>query len=207
MPRRPSFPAQVGNIVLAVHTIPRSAGGSREDEERLRDVAADLLNLVRRGPLGKKLFTAIAQRVVVCPVELVAMRKSNEGLEVYLTQRPVKAPTYAGLWHCPGSIQRHGETASRTLERLAREELGVGILGARIIGCFDNLNHKPGGTARHSIYLVSFDRDPECGEWFSVDNLPPNIVDHHRDVIIPAAIAAHYGNQTALERYLPTRII
>lgn len=151
-----------------------------------------LLGLVNpKEPLGTELFDALARITVSVAVEAVCLRYNNEDqrVEVYLTQRSKNDTAYPGQWHCPGSVLRPGEEEENVFLRLSQKEAGADI---HSLGVIKNLNHsnEQRGHFFSVIHLCSITgRNDGKGKWFSVNNLPKNIVGHHRDYIIPMAVS------------------
>ena len=154
------------------------------DRGGVKRVAAFCLGLVEPGPLGTELFDAIARHSVTLAVEAVCLRRGQRGIEVLLTQRPLDDTAYPGEWHCPGSVLRPGEEFEDVFERLADREFRGLVSSWRFVGEMNNPEEARGHFVSR-IYLVVPEGEPKKGEWFTVDDLPKNTVDHHRDSIIP----------------------
>lgn len=150
-------------------------------------------------PYGPELFGAIARVSVSVAFEAVAFRINNKGgIEVNLRQRESNDPAYPGLWHCPGSVMRSGESFVNVFSRLSDKEFGMIVSGWRFVD-FVNSPEEERGHFLSLIFLVNLDPIPRTDwfvktspdpmtEWFPVDQLPENIVDGHRDIIIPRAL-------------------
>jgi hypothetical protein len=162
----------------------------QNDLDEIKEQAAKLLNQVpQKEPLGTKLFNAVARHTVGIAFEAVLLRRKGEDIEVFLTLRE-NIEAYGGLWHCPGSFFRALETEKDVLKRLSQKEYG-----AKITSCFfcqDSFEpEERGGICLDRIYLITLKDEPNPinkGMWFNVDRLPRNIVNGHRDKIIPIAV-------------------
>lgn len=156
---------------------------------------AGLKGINSRKPYGPVLFGHLARLMPTVAVEAVCLRfsSSTSGFEVYMVQRPPDEPDWPNQWHCPGSVFRTGEAVSDVLDRLAKKEFGKKILSARFAG-FVNLPNLTRGHCVSLVHLCIVDWQsstaPLTGNWFSVDNLPENTMDCHRDEIVPVAVAA-----------------
>lgn len=136
--------------------------------------------------LGKKLFRAIARLSVSISFEAIALRKNKGKIEVFMTKR-LPHETYAGQWHCPGSIFRPGEKPKDVLKRLVRKEFKVPVT-SRDHCIKDFFVRSEIGWMLCRVYPVTIKGKPENGEWFDVKKLPKNTVGGHRSLFIPAAV-------------------
>lgn len=163
------------------------------DYERLRQKAAAAVRQLDPGkPMGTELFDALARITVSVAFEAVALRRDSTGnVEVFLVQRREDDTAYPCEWHCPGSVLRSGESEDDVFARLATREFGVPIVQRRFVINF-NHNNEQRGHFFSVIYLCEI-RGGEDSHWFSVDNLPAKMVGHHRDYLIPLALAAFKG--------------
>lgn len=147
-------------------------------------------------PYGPELFNAIARVSINLCIEAVLLRiRPTDGqIEVFLSLRSEEETAYPGLWHCPGTVKRPGESEYYMFRRLQKSDLPInGSYNYDFIGFYDN-PLEARGHFFHLIYLVSA-KNKIPGNWFLVDALPENIVEHHREVIIPKALKAFLKNR------------
>lgn len=158
------------------------------DRERVKELVAELLNIVPRGTYGTKLFNALARLTVTPAAEACCFRYHPErGYEVLLRQRgPNEA--YPGQFHCPGSVYRPGETDADLFGRLERSESMVSIRNPRLVG---HHNHQTEDRGHFMALIFLVDAEEGLGtKWYSVEDLPEPMVEHHRTTVIPIALAA-----------------
>src|SRR3989344_1171549 len=158
-----------------------------EDDKK---AAVDALTKIDpKKPLGTELFNAILRVSIGVAIVAVSIRRNaTNGLEVLLAWRNETAPAHRNTWHCPGTFLRPAESEDEAIERLAKNELGCRARIIKKVGWDDN-PHEERGHCIHPIFLVELTGESR-GKWFSVNNLPPETVEHHRQVIIPMAVEA-----------------
>lgn len=152
-----------------------------------------LIFLLRRvnnkKPLGNKLFEALARVSWSLAFEAVALRIQKDGtVQVYLTKRAHDESAYHDLWHVPGSIFRPGESLWDVVGRLRKKEFRIAEHGVRFVEPLFNESDELRGSMLSLVYLVELEGDDGRGEWFDVEMLPADIVQGHRERIIPVAV-------------------
>ena len=80
-------------------------------------------------------------------VNLLVVRDDGE---ILLTKR--KKPPFAGSWHLPGSFVLKGETLMDCAKRVAKEELGIKVENAKLVGVFDDIDGDPRGHVVDLVY-------------------------------------------------------
>ncbi len=157
---------------------------------------ATLIKLLRRvdpkKPFGTELFDAIAAVSVNVAFEALALRQSNKGLEVFLTRRLETDKAYPGMWHSPGTVLRPGEEIADAFIRLEEREFKSKLESREFIGIHNHLNEARGHFFAH-LYLCKLNSPSD--NWFSVDNLPQPMVEHHEIILIPSAVKAFKERQ------------
>jgi len=156
-----------------------------------REQAAAALDLVPQDvPMGTRMFNAFCRLGVSPCVEAVVLRRNSGAIEVLMTQRSMNETAYPGEWHCPGTMFRPMESVDDAFARLEKKELGLEIT----MHCFCGIvNHtqEVRGHCLSLVFVCSIEGAPEKGQWFNVDRLPKETVSHHREPIIPMAVAAY----------------
>ncbi|MBX4200622.1 NUDIX domain-containing protein [Candidatus Parcubacteria bacterium] len=161
----------------------------------LRKTLVWLLGFVDRyQPYGPALFNALARLMPMVAIEAVCFRRAAGGDEVYLLQRSGAESAYPGQWHCPGSILRMGETVEDVFRRLEEKEFGSGLRSWHFLFNINNRKEARGHGFSVVHLCMMKEEDAGRGRWFRVDKLPAEIVDWHRDQLIPQALQCWQGN-------------
>ncbi len=142
-------------------------------------------------PLGSRLFEAIARLSVNVAFEAVCLRrnKKTKATEVFLLKRKPHE-SFPGKWHIPGAVFRPGEQPKDAARRLGRREFGTDLISDfKCYGTF--FVPEPRGWFLSLVYLVKCKKIPVSdGSWWDVKHLPKNIITHHHNSVIPAAVKA-----------------
>lgn len=160
-----------------------------EHQKIIKYLAAFLLGRIKNPQqgIGKELFNAIARLTVTLTPEAFCLRQNIETkkIEVYLIRRALDDTAYPGQWHCPGSAMRPSEEIEDVFRRLEEKEIGLKIISKKFVMHFNN----PKETRGHFfslIYLCELEGGADGkGQWFFVDQLPENTVEHHKKILIP----------------------
>ena len=141
------------------------------------------------------LFNKIQKSVPIVCVDIVFLRRSNDGAEILLFKRAIFPEQ--GKWCVPGGRMLKGETIQRVINRQAERELGVKV---KILSPFTSNN--PAGVFSDPVtdvrkHFVSLaypvlitggqprKSGPEFSEfrWFSINKLPPRLGFNHLEEI------------------------
>ena len=94
--------------------------------------------------LTEKEFKSIYTRVPRLCVELIIIK----GRKILLTKRSIEP--FKGFWHFPGGGVLYGEKIKESIDRVAREELGIKIIPKKFLGYIESLND----GFRHGVSLA-----------------------------------------------------
>jgi ADP-ribose pyrophosphatase YjhB (NUDIX family) len=138
------------------------------------------------GWLPKAEFDSIFSRVPRLCVEVVITAPERG---VLLTRRDI--PPNVGAWHIPGGTVLFGEPLVRTVERVARDELGLEVVAGELLGCIEYPSHynngldSPVGLAFATEVIPGLPDAEElpqgCG-WFK--HLPEGLYEEQRDFLV-----------------------
>lgn len=186
----------VGKALVRIGDGLQVVGGVADpDYEQIKSLVAELLGLIKPGKYGTKLFNALARLTVTTATEACCFRYDPaRGYEVLLRQRGMDE-AYPGQFHCPGTVYRPGESDNDLFRRLEQAEAMVGICNPRLVG-HNNHRDEERGHFVALIFLVDADVGPGTF-WYPVNNLPEPMVEHHRTVVIPTALAAYKREHAA----------
>lgn len=129
---------------------------------------------------------ALHATVSMWATELVMTRKGGAGeTEVFLTRYEGGIEELVGFWHIPGGYNRWDEAIEQTCSRVARRELGIGIIFESVM---DALKWGPGEHPYGrplSVFCRCKGEPAETGNrrWFPVSKLPDKLVEIHRRFI------------------------
>ena len=137
-------------------------------------------------PYGTELYKAISRVTVRIGIEAVSISPRASRRYVWMKQRG-QDESYPGLWHCPGSIIRPGESTDDVRQRMSKE-FGCTVRALHQV-CGFNHPHEETGHAVCWVHFCELSGTPTNGEWFPVDDLPENTINHHREEVIPKALA------------------
>src|SRR3989344_9687079 len=146
------------------------------------------------------LYNALAPKFALTAIETVFLRMKEDGsaeVEVLLARRLHSDAHYPNQWHSPGTMLRAVDVPEETemylgipelngfrkaLDRLVNSELGLRFKGEpRQVKSI--LHFTPRGPEAALIFLCELDGEPKFGEFFSVNQLPSDLIEHHYRII------------------------
>ena len=157
--------------------------------------ACRTLSTLPPGYIPKKLFIEKARLTVTATVELVSLRREpNDGVSVFMTQREAEDEHWSNLWHSPGSVLLTGDKKqgrfgqyTTVIERIIHKELGEGIeFLADPVFMRDWFHDTKRGDEVSMLHYVPVIGGSAAGQFFPVDALPADSVDHQREFIAEA---------------------
>jgi len=134
-------------------------------------------------PFTPKEYKKIYSKVPRLCVELVIQDKKG----ILFSLR--KAKSWNGMWHLPGGTLYHGETLSKCIDRVARDELGIKLNKKKFLGYIEYLqdekNRRSFGTSVGLLFLCMIKsgkiRGSDQAEQIDFfKRLPINIIPAHR---------------------------
>ncbi|MEO6513722.1 MAG: hypothetical protein ABIR37_03470 [Candidatus Saccharimonadales bacterium] len=159
--------------------------------------AVEYLNGLEPGHLPYDLFLAISRLAVRGTVEMVPLRKTEEGsTEVLLTQRP-EGDLWAGQWHVPGSVMLptdqvegshdYSDAFGRIFDQEGELENGVQLVNQPVY--VDSERRKTiRGDEVAAVHYAEVNGEPTVGAYFDMTDFPhnvpaPGVISHHVDFI------------------------
>jgi hypothetical protein len=141
--------------------------------------AASVLARLQPGFLPKEIFEQYTRLCTTPIVELVPLRQSTAGVEVLLLKRPADDPVWPNMLHTPGTVLRSTDVAGGlelALRRIYESELQITpqrepVFSGTIFHQVDR------GAELASVYWLDLtDQTVEAGTWYSLSDLPDNLV-------------------------------
>ncbi len=155
-------------------------------EEEIKACASVLSRLPeRRLPLP--IFKEICKKVVLTAFEVVSLRTSSDGqTQVLLSQRPDSDLWYPGEMHSPGVMlipsDKDDENFVTALERLKVTEL-EGLQTSQPMFVANKILNTKRGVENANIHWMRVSGEPTHGKFYDIDNLPDNLINHHKVII------------------------
>ena len=132
--------------------------------------------------MNKFLFYASARWFGEAVLELYICRRTPQGKEqVYLLPRPANDPFYPSMLHMPGARKLPTETDQDHFRRALKETpFGLSVHVEYILST--TLKTKR-GTDFSDIRRIVVPYNSKQQDFYDVDNLPRNIIEHHKVMI------------------------
>ena len=157
-----------------------------------RDALAGVLECVPQGMYGTALHTQMARLNMQISAGFVVVRQGTDGFEVRLRKRGDKE-YYPGLWAVEANAFLPDEAEGTLLSRMTAK-FGCSVVSFKHLKQADFVVEKEersGANWLMLVYVVELDKEPVSAEgdnreWFSVNDLPQDMVEHHRTgVLLP----------------------
>lgn len=146
----------------------------------------EYLKSLKPGVLPLELFIEFTRLVTTPVVEIVPLRLNSQGqVEVLMTVREASDPIWGGLYHTTGTVIRSTDTPGSfadAFNRLRNGEL-KGTQTTEPVFVTSILRKVKRGTEVAMVHWVEVIGKPTVGEFFTVENLPENIVDTQKPLI------------------------
>jgi hypothetical protein len=147
-----------------------------------------LLNRCVPGKLNLEVFSAIARLTVSPAIEIVPLRKTENGIEVLLTERPAHDPIWASKLHTPGTILRPtDDNLSEGFKRIFNGELGIDAQTTNFVGVSFGRSIRGPGVGLE--YWAELKTVPKIGKFYNIDTLPENYIIEQKG-LLDRAVAA-----------------
>lgn len=155
------------------------------------DHAVAILQRLKPGFLPFPIFNEVARLTVLPIVDIVPIRRENGVTQVLLTQREEDDPFWPGMWHNPGTVVRATDSGDYTdaFARVIESELGI-EKPAVIKYAAHLFHHTNRGAESSRIYWAELPEQPRHGKYFSIDNLPKDVIQSHL-AVLEAAVKAY----------------
>lgn len=169
-----------------MHELLNQAGQLRQKTEEKR-IGRSLRLLANKTRLPEPIFDGVLAVIPGTSMEVVPIYKDDKGeLHVFLTKRSENDRFWPGEYHCPGSMVLNSDVVlggtDHVWKRLKAKEFERQDLGSPVFASPALLETKRGQEVA-LIYYVDIPEDLKNGRYFLVNNLPENLIDHHKLII------------------------
>ena len=162
------------------------------------DSVVSYLRNAQPGRQPLEIFIELARLVVLPTLEIIPLRKKPEtGItEVLMTQRPATDPWWPNLWHNPGTVLlatdplQDKHDYSEPEKRVFEGELQSAVTVVR--GPFEIDIERRNCIRGQEIAVICWAEvsgEPVVGEYFALDELPTDLVEHQVPSFLVAAAA------------------
>jgi hypothetical protein len=168
---------------------------SNEEKLSAKEVRAISALLTRLDPgyVPYPIFEQLARIMALPIVEFIPLRLGPENkVEVLLIERPPEDTLFRDMLHTPGTVIRATDVVSKggknwsAFERILQDELqGVEVSDLHYVGSIFHASKR--GAEQAQLYWLEVVGTPKVGQFYPVDNLPPNLIESQRDFIYQSA--------------------
>jgi len=152
-------------------------------------IVVNILSKLKPGFLPFPIFHEIARLTAVPILEVVPLRKTENGIEILLLQRDQDDPVWPGQLHTPGTVIRATDCDTNFKEafnRIFDNEL-TDVQASEPVFVNNTIHHSGRSTEISQIYWTEVTGESKVGKFYDVDNLPTELIQTQLD-FIPAAI-------------------
>lgn len=135
-------------------------------------------------PLG--IFLQVARLTVTPTVELVGLRKKEGSVEILLTRRPKDDKYWPNMWHIQGSVIRATDKEgdfSDVFTRILQNEMGNPQCVTQPTFFKYVFQQVKRGREVSFIHWIELTGEPPKGEFFDINDLPEDMIDHQKSFI------------------------
>jgi len=175
-----------------------------QEEERMTLYAFE--KMVRLQNVPQKIFDMFQKVFGGTSLEVVPIRYDEKGnIEVFMMKRSASDTYWPGEFHVPGTMVFawdwiKGNGFDSAWKRIKKSEITQNNNGSLVSVSTLHLNTKRGAeTACVNNIVFKGPTSSEGGEWFAIDKLPSNVIDHHQPIIfdglhdfVAAVKSGHY---------------
>lgn len=183
-------------------------------ETELKGTVSALNKMINLKNVPQKIFDVFQKVFGGTSLEVVPIRYDPKGnIEVFMIERPDSDTYWPNELHVPGTMVfawdwLEGNKFEKPWDRLMKKEIIQNNEGSPVHVSTLLLNTKRGAeTAYINNIVFKGPTSSEGGNWYPVDSLPGNIIDHHKIVVfegihdfVGSVISGHYSNQDISNR-------
>lgn len=158
-------------------------------------MCVDILSKLERGFLPLEIFNQVARLTRLPTVVVVPIRKEETKLEISLIKRDENDLWWPNKFHLPGTVFRSTDTIEEAINRVLINELEIISSDTPIyIDYIENQTTRGADVVFiHFVENCVF-KDTAEVSWFSIDNLPENIVES--EIIVINTLVEDYNSKS-----------
>ncbi len=162
------------------------------------DAVVSYLRNAQPGRQPLEIFIELARLVVLPTLEIIPLRKNPETgkTEVLMTKRPATDPWWPNLWHNPGTVLLASDKLddvhdySEPEKRVFEGELQGAVTVVKGLFEIDVERRETNrGQEISVICWAEVSGEPTVGQYFALDALPTDLVEHQVPSFLAAAAA------------------
>lgn len=145
------------------------------------------LSKLTPGFLALSIFLQVAHLTVTPTVEFVALRKTQNSVEVFLTRRPKDDAIWPNMLHIPGSVICSSDQEGSffdAFKRVLHDEMGDPMLVMQPTFYKFLFHQVKRGREIAFIHWAEVVGEIAKGEFYDIAHLPADMVDHQKSFVI-----------------------